>query len=642
MVLQTIRDRLSGIVAIFILLLLAIPFAFVGVNSYFQSGSTNMVALVDDTEITFTEFNQSFLNYRRRVQSIMGPAFDAAEFDSPIARREHLERMIDDTVLRNVVTGLDLDVDDDRLAERIRAIPSFQVDGQFNLEVYQAQLASQGRSAPQFENELRESLLMGQLPAGVRLSSFTTNSELKEYVALSEQTRTFSVVSVPADVEAVQTTFSDEEIAAWYEAHEQDFKTEEQVVIQYLEMNASDMSTFAEPDEETLRSRFETQKGRFISPEQRLVSHVLIQIERDADDATRETLRQQAQDIADRARAGEDFATLATENSQDLGSAGRGGDLGWIAPGDMVEAFENATYELSMSAPVSDPVETNFGWHVIQLREIEEASGQNFEEARETLVDEYRQEEAEREFLDIADRVVDIVYEDPTTLEAASLDTGIPLFMEGPFGRGGGEGLSANAEVVRAAFSDLVLLQGSVSDPVDIDLNHMILLRVDEHFPVATKPLEEVRGDIEAALRQEAANKAAEARANELLASLEAAGGTLAEVATAAGLEVLDVPEAPRQHAEPDGLVVTSVFKLPVPAEGEAINAVVEAADGYALVSLSNVTDGELPEGSVLGSRQFRRQMENTAAGIESKALIDQLRSMAEVQVFEENLGVAR
>lgn len=641
MVLQSIRERLSGIMAVFILVLLAIPFAFVGVNSYFQSGTENLVALVNDEEITFNEFNQSFLNYRRQMQSYLGEAYDPDQFDGLAARREHLDRMIDERLLEDAAARMGLDVDDERLAERIRGIPAFQVDGEFNPEVYQARLLGQGLTAKQFENDLRTSIILGQLPGALSASSFATRGEVQDFISLQAQTRSFDAVVVARDEESAPTEFSAEAVQAYYEKNAQDFRTEEQVLIEYIELDAATLDSPAEPDEEELRARFEEQKGRFITPEQRLVSHVLIEVDPEADEATIQTARQQAADLAARARAGEDFAALAEEFSDDAGSAVAGGDLGWVAPGFMVSAFEDAMYELTLENPVSDPVQTGFGWHVILLRDIRESEGQSFEEARETLLAEYHEEESERLFLDLADRLVDIVYEDPTTLEAASLDTGLPIQTAGPFSRQGGEGIAANAEVVEAAFSDLVLLQDSVSDPIDLGPNHMVMLRAREHLPSAVRPLEEVREDIVAALRSEAADLAAKQRADALLAEVNA-GRALAEVATEAGLEPVSVEDAARAHNEPDPLVVTGVFRLAPPAEDATHAAVVEAGNGYAVVVLRSVTPGALNEDSLIGREQYRRQIANAAASHEAWALRRQLQESADITVYEDNLGVSR
>ncbi|KAA9133043.1 hypothetical protein F3N42_01350 [Marinihelvus fidelis] len=636
--LQSIRDRLTGILAIVILGILVIPFAFVGVNSYFSSGTGNLVALVNDQEITFNEFNQSFLDYRRRLQAQMGDAFDASRFDGEVARREHLDQMIDETLLRQVAADLNLSVDDERLAQQIRDIPAFQVDGQFNADVYQSRLIAFGQSPTQFEAQLRNDLAVSQLPSGIQASSFATNREVRKYVALSEQQRSFATIMVPADMDAVSTEFSDEDIEAWYADNSEQFRTPEQVVIEYLELDASSVAAGEPPNDDVLRDQFEAQKNRFMTPEQRRVSHILVEVAPDAGDAAVETARERAEDIASRARDGEDFAALAEETSDDIGSASLGGDLGFIEPGVMVEAFENAVYEISTENPVSDPVQTGFGWHIIKLTEVREAEGQSFEEARETLLAEYREDEVDRAFLGLADRLVDVIYEDPTTLEAAALDLGLEVQTVGPFGRMGGEGIAANPDVVEAAFSDLVLLQGSVSDPIDLDDHHLVMVRLAEHLPAAIPPLEDVREGVIAGLRAERARDEAEARANALLASLED-GASLEDLAAGAGLELEQVDSAARRQATPDRALVGNVFRLKRPAEGETVDAVVETGTGYALVSLQSVVDGVVDEDSPLATRQARMMVGNAAASFDAWALVRQLREQADIEIFEDNLS---
>ena len=241
----------------------------------------------------------------------------------------------------------------------------------------------------------------------------------------------------------------------------------------------------------------------------------------DADEAVKETAKQKAEDLSKRAKAGEDFASLAKEYSQDPGSAKQGGDLGWVEPGVMVKAFEDAAYELSMANPVSKPIQTGFGWHVIKLLEVRKSSGMSFAEARPLLTKEYEEDQASRAFLEQADRLVDLIYEDPTTLDSAALAMNLKGKQAGPFTLAGGVGIAANPEVVSTAFLDTVLLQGSVSDPINIAEDHLVMIKLNKHLPVALKPLAEVRDEIIATLTANQAHDKAEAQANELLAALQ-------------------------------------------------------------------------------------------------------------------------
>jgi len=640
MVLQSIRERLTGVMAFTILGILVIPFAFVGVNQYFTSSSGNLVAKVNDKEITYNDFNQSFSDYRRQMQSLMGASFDPEEFDKLTAKRQHLDNMIDQQLITQAALSMGLDVDDATLSEKIRSIPAFQIDGKFNPDVYQSRLTVQGLTPKQFERDVRSQVIISQLPQSIGQGSIATPEELKDFVALVNQSRTFGAVMVPAQVsaETADGGVTDQEIDDWYKAHPDAYQSEEQVIIQYIELDAADMPAGAPPTEDYLKQQFESQKARFVTPEQRKVAHILIAVAPDADEAVKETARQKAEDLAKRARGGEDFAELAKEYSQDKGSAAEGGDLGWIEPGVMVKTFEDAMYKLTMDHPISDPVQTSFGWHVIELEDVREASGMTFDEARPTLLREYEDEQASRAFLEQADRLVDLIYEDPTTLDSAAEQMGLKVQEAGPFGREGGAGIAANPEVVKTAFSDLVLLQGSVSDPVNLSEDSLVMIKLKKHLPAALKPLDEVRGQVVATLSQNRARDEAQQRAEELLKAAREGSEPLEKVAQDAGLEYARFEDVQRTSTEPDAQLVKEIFRLPRPAEGGSDKVVLPTGKGFAVVVLESVKDGVLDSGNPQVRQQYRRYLANASASEEVAALMQQLRAVADIQVFEENI----
>jgi len=638
MVLQSIRERLTGILAFAILGILIIPFALVGVNEYFTSSGGNNVARINETEITFNDFNQSFSDYRRRMQSIMGAAYDPVQFDSLIVRRQHLDSLIDRELITQAAQSMGLDVDDETLAAEIRQISAFQVEGQFNADVYQSRLLGQGMTPKQFQREMRAQFVVSQLPISISSSSVATPVELEEFVGLTAQTRTFTAVLVPAETPETPVEINEEEITAWYESHSEDYQSEEQVIIEYVELDAAFLPVGQPPEEDVLREQFEAQQARFISPEQRQVSHILINVAANAGEADKETARQTAEDLSRRARDGEDFAALATEYSDDQGSAPAGGDLGWVESGVMVQAFENAMYELSMEQPISEPVETGFGWHVIQLRDIRESTGMTFEEARMTLVQEYEDDIAARAFLEQADRLVDLIYEDPTTLESAALVLEMPVNEVGPFPRSGGEGVAANPDVAAAAFSDLVLLQGSVSDPVNLDENRLVMIKLKEHLPVAVRPLTEVRDEIITTLNDKLARENAEAKATELLASLQAADTDLETLATESGLEFGIHEEIKRRTSVPDTMLVGEVFRMSAPAAETTVQEVLPTSNGFAVVELTSVKRGSLEGDELIAAEQYSRVIANGSASQETTAIMSQLRAAADIVVFEDRI----
>lgn len=675
MVLQVIRERLSGIIAFFIFGILIVPFAFVGVNSYFSSSTDNSVAKVNDVEITANDFSQGFQNYRRRMQSLMGENFDPEHFDQPIVRRQFLDSLIDQELIEQASEQSGLTVDDEHLVAAIQEVPAFQVDGVFNADVYQSRLQAQGTSAQEFESRMRSQLLLGQFPDAITSSAIATDSELARFVAFEDQQRSFKALVVKADlvVNAITDTAADaakeaadgkpvaeskvaepkvaepkvaepkvaepteEAIKAWYDSHPQLFRSQEQVTIEYIELDASKLDEDVAPDDDQLRARFEEQKSRFVSPETRLASHILIEVAAGADAAIVETARQTAADLAKRARDGEDFAALAKEYSKDAGSAPMGGDLGWIEPGFMVQAFEDGLYAMTLDAPISDPVQTSFGWHVIQLREIRPPEGMTFEEARETLLGEFLKETQERKYLELADRLVDLIYEDPTTLSSAAEELGLKVQEAGPFGRAGGEGLAANPAVVAAAFSDLVLEQASASDPVELGENHMAVVRLKEHKPETLQPLDEVRASVILGVHHDQAMQVAAERAAAIKVLVEGGADPLT-LAEEGKVELIEADAVLRSGKDQPADLLAQVFRMARPA-GDAPNiATVPLANGYAVVVLASVTDGQLKEDNLIGLQDYKRRIANSTANAEAFGFLRLLRKQSEIEVYEDRL----
>jgi peptidyl-prolyl cis-trans isomerase D len=674
MVLQSIRDRLTGIIAIFIFAILIIPFAFVGVSSYFTSDAVNALAVVNDQEITISEYSTAFQNYRRRMQAQLGQAFDPELFDQAIIRRQYLEQMIDEELLAQVSLEAGLAVDNQTLALAIREIEGFQVDGEFNTALYQARLNAQGSTPKRFEAEMRASIVYRQFPVSIASSAIATQWELADYAALVDQKRAFKAVIVPAEplvveellvedvvVEEVVETADDAEVVAaeeiiaaeevvelapveeeavlaWFEENKGDYLSPEMIEIEYLELDVATMGGSVEPEEEVLKGSFEEQKVRFVTPESRLASHILLEVDTAAAEVDVESAREQAEELAERARAGEDFAALAIEFSQDIGSSADGGDLGWVEPGFMVQAFEDGLYNLPAEGSISDPIQTGFGFHVIYLREIRPSEGMTYTEAREILVAEYRVEADERRYLEQADRLVDIIYEDPTTLDAAAQELGLEVMTAGPFGRSGDSiGISGNMEVVNTAFSDLVLAQGLVSDPVGMGDNHIVLVRMKEHLPETQLPLEDVRDQVVESIRSQRAMEAASVRAEELLASL--IGGTdIVSLAETSGLELIEQEAATRNAPQMEARLRREVFLLPKPAEDGPVRSVVALGDGYAVIQLDSVTDGEYSAEDALRAAQYTRRLSNGTASAEALGFVRMLREQSEIKIFEDKL----
>jgi peptidyl-prolyl cis-trans isomerase D len=236
--------------------------------------------------------------------------------------------------------------------------------------------------------------------------------------------------------------------------------------------------------------------------------------------AAQKAALEKAQAIAAEAKAGKDFAALAKADSADLGSKAQGGDLGWLEKGVTDPAFESALFAMK-KGDISDPVKTDEGYHIIQLRDVHPEKVRGFDEVKADLTKQYLDSERERVYSDVSGKLTDAVYQDPTSLTGAAKELNLPLQKTPLFTRAGGEGIAANPAVVKAAFSNAVLTEGNTSDPVELGPNHIVFVRVDQHEKSVPKPLDQLYDQIKKKLADQELAKQAKEQADVLNARLE-------------------------------------------------------------------------------------------------------------------------
>lgn len=632
--LQAIRDRITGIVAIFVLGLLAVPFLFFGVESYIRSVPQDAVAVVGDDEISSSQFQTSFANYRAELRRQQGDAFDEVATNQPLARREHLEGMIDQLLLRQHAASLGLEVTDGALARIIGEIPAFQIDGRFDQETYRQLLRGTGRTPRSFERELREDLMVSLVPQALAASTVITEAEIDQMLAIQQERRSVSYIEVSYEDFVDGIEVSDDDIESYYANNIDRFMTTERVSVSYVELHASDLAEGLELSEAELRNRYDAAQERYLLPEARRASHILIATgaERSLDEAL-----DKARELRLRLLDGEDFAELAETYSDDPGSAAEGGDLGLVQPGEMVTPFEDALYELGEAGDLSEPVETRFGVHLIRLDDIRPPQGMSFEEAREEIQAEHIERESEVRFIEMSERMVDLVFADDSTLEPLARELGLEIQTTAPFSRRGGQGIAADRRVIDAAFSDLVLLEGSVSDPIELDRNHMVVIKLDQHQPSEPRPLEEVTQEIRELLIRERAAERARERADGLMARIRDESVELAEIAEEAELELVESESLGRFDFQHGTDMVSAVFRLPAPSAGATLH-VLPKGRNFVVLRLESVTSGNPAEASEIERMMARQQLQFARMDAEVSGLVEYLRSRTDIRVLEDRL----
>ncbi|MCD9097009.1 peptidyl-prolyl cis-trans isomerase [Luteimonas fraxinea] len=660
--LQALRDKTSGWIAIAIVAVLAVPFAFFGMEQYLFQNNADYAAKVEappkwwqsapdwwlvrkfawsSAEVSAEEFRQTFDSMREQRRQQEGEAFDARAFETMESKREVLEQLIDRAVLGLAADRANIVVGDAQVQEIIQSIPAFQVEGRFDPQRYQMALQSTQppRTPREFQEGIRIDLQRALVPQSIAETAFVTTGESTRLMRLLGERRDVSFVVVPPlAVDAAEVSQADQQ--AWYESHAARYREPEKVALEYVELKAAADAGAenATVDEAEARAHFEQVKSRFATAERRRASHILVEVPAGADEATQQAAQKKAADIAAKAQApGADFAALARENSDDPGSKDGGGDLGWVEKGMMAGAFEDALFAMQPNA-VSAPVRTDFGWHVLQLREVDAGKPVAFEDVREQMEKEVSEGDSSRVYNEQVGRFVDEINKNPMSLEPAAAAGGVQIQTIAPFARGAGSGIAANNAVVQAAFSEALTQDGTVSDPIEIGPNQTVFIRVTSHTPERAQPLAQVSERVIAEVRADRARKQAEQAADAMVAEIKG-GKTLQALAGERQLQAQDVPGIPRGAPVPDASASQAYFRAAPPTGDTPTPGKVMLADGSSVVfAVTKVEPGKPEDASEQEQRMLRQQLGSLLGSEDAEIMQRSLRREMKITVNEARL----
>jgi len=634
--LQMIRDHAQGWIAWGIVILISIPFAVWGVHNYVSNASSVGVAKVNGVEIELPEFQQALQRQRNQLRSLLGT--DASRLiDDARLRDATLRRLVTDEVILQTARAAGMRIGDAQLAYAIQHQKQFLADGKFSPVNYRQFLSGQGLSPGRFERDYQRSLLLEQVADGVTWSAFVTQHELDRLARLSKETRRYAELVVSAAKYRNPQAVSDDAVRARYEQNKTGYQSPEQVRLAYLEVSRAKIAQGIEVSDADLRALYESQKANFSAPERRKASHILIQVANGADAKTVAAARKRIDAIRREYEQGAKFADLARKYSEDPGSAKKGGDLGYFERGIMEPSFEKAAFSMSVG-DVSEPIRTLFGWHLIKLTGIDKTHAPSFDEVRPRLLKDARAQRAEKIYLDDVERVSNLTFENPESLEPAADAVGLQVKETGFVARDGegGEGIAKNPKVLEAAFSADVLSGGNNSEAIDVDDGRVVVVRVLEHRAAARRPLAEVSAEIRSELAAEAAGKAAAKAAAALLDRLRT-GEPAAQVAANAALSWTAERSTTRSAAKGENDVIDTVFKMARPSGDTPRFDALQLGNGdVVIVALRGVTEGEIPQNEA--AKTARRTLSAQHGGGAFSALSLALRSRAKIETFKQNL----
>ena len=637
--LQAIRNKMHGWPSVILLGICVLAMSLFGMESYFTSRNDTFVAKVGKHEISQNDFQNRVNQLRQQAADEQGDHFDSSVFEKPEVKQQILDAMVDQQLLLQTNDDWGMRVSDQAVRDYIATIPAFQLNNQFDPTTYRTYLESQRKTPDSFESDIRSSLSGQLIPDAVNDTTIVTDATMDRFLSLISQRRDLRYFVLPRP-KLADDQVTDAQIDAFYKAHQADYMNPEQVSVKYLEVNGADLKPDAAPSDDDLKKRYEDEKQRFVQPEQRLVSHILINVPANATPDQQKAALAKAEKIAAQATPG-NFASLAKQDSEDLGSKIQGGDLGWLQKGVTNAPFEAAMFALQKNQ-ISKPVLSPDGYHIIFLRDLRSGETKPFNEVRDQLVKELSTGGKDRKYNEVAGKLSDNTYQNPSSLEPAAAALSIPIKTTVLFSRkGGSDALSSNPKFVAAAFGDDVLVQGNNSALIDLGNNHSVVLHIDKHVPAALRPLAEVKADVQKKILDERTVAAEKKQADEMIASLNK-GDAMTSVAASVHATIKTVVEAVRSQA-PQAQVTAATtpapllkqaFLMPHPAAGKSQFAAVDMQDGtFALLAVDKVQDGDLSKVPPEEHDALRQQMAQAYGAEATRELIEQLRAKTKIQI---------
>ena len=586
----------------FILALIALPFAFFGVDYYFR-GDTGpaTVATVGRDKITQQEYDEVLREQQDRMRQQLGRAYDPAMFDTPEVRYALVEQLVNQRLLESQARAGRFRVTDGQLAQFISQLPAFQEDGKFSPDRYKLVLAAQGMSPLQFEQRVRNELMLAPLQEPVVNANIVARASAERYLSLLEQQREVQVATVDAGPFVKDVNVDDAAVKAYYEQNLTAFQTPEQAKVEYVMLTQEALAARVKVEPADVKAAYEAASKQYTTQEERQAAHILITVKPDAKDDEKAAALKKAEALLAQAKANPaKFGELAKANSQDPGSAPQGGDLGAFARGAMVKPFEDAVFA-AKPGDIVGPVQTDFGSHVIKVNGVTPSRVQSFDDVKAQIEADLRKQKAAQTFASDAEKFQNMVYEQADSLApvAKALDVKVettPLVTRSQM-----QALAqGNAKFTQALFSPESIQAKRNTEAIEIAPNVLMSGRIVEYKPATPRPFADVQAEIKRQLVQRGASEMAQKAGTAKLAALEA-GKT--DTGVSFGKSMLVARNQPQPGLPPDA--VAKIFQVGVsklPAYAGAVNE----SGGYSIFKLVKIVDPPAPDPAKLAMASSR------------------------------------
>ena len=593
------------------LALIAITFATWGIESYTRfRGARDAVASVNGMEISQREFGEEIRRQQEQMQRMFGGAVDPSTLDSPETRRLVLESLISQRLIASEASRAHMFMSRDAVIDAITQAPEFQENGKFSPAKYSAYLAGRGITDQGNVAELQSRIPLIRIASAVADTAIPPRIVAARLAALEAQKREVAEVRIPVQQFLPQVKVDDAQVKAHYDSNQADYRTPERVRAEYIVLSAEALARQEPPTDAEVKAAYDARASQFRVEEQRRASHILVKTREEADKLLAELKKNPGR-----------FAELAKKNSQDPGSAEKGGDLGFFGRGMMVKPFEEAVFKLNPNE--MQVVESEFGFHVVRVTGIQAGKARPYDEVRKDLAEELARQKGQRKFAEAAEAFSNLVYEQPDSLKPAAERFKLQVQTTGWIAKSARQELGAldNPKLLAALFSSDALKNKRNTDAIEVAPSTLVAARVLEHQPAAQRGFDEVKNDIAELLRRREASALALKDGQAKLEKLRKGEDAGVKWPAPRLVSRREAQGLPFNVLRP--VVAADVSKLP------AYVGVPIPDAGYVLVRISKVIEDQPKD----GDPQLTARAAQLYGNAQYEAYVESLRARADIEV---------
>ena len=632
--LETIRNHARGWIAKVILGLIAVTFALFGVDSYMQGGggSEQIVASVGKTKVSRQEYDRALQTQIDQMREAMGERFDRASTETPEFKKRVLQELLDRKALLLAAEQQGFQLNDQYFKSALMAIPAFEENGAFSQQRFEALLRQRNMTPADFEAEVRNSYLLETQVSPILFGTLIPTATVSQLARILTQQREISLaVLTPGEV-ATQVKISEADIKNYYDSHRAEFSEPEKIRVEYLTLSIETAMAEIPVSDKEVSDYYQANAARLAQPEQRSASHVLLSIPKGADAATKAKLSAKAAQLtAELQKNPASFAEVARKESQDPGSAAQGGSLGSFGRGAMVKSFDDAVFSMK-KGEIRGPVESEFGFHIIRLDDIQPATAIPLDTIKADIAAELRKQKVQIQFSELAENFSNLVYEKADSLKPAADALKLTIQTTDWMSKKSAPAPFSSPKLSPVIFSADTIKSRQNTEAIEVTPGVLVAARVIEHRPAVAKNLNEVRATIEQQLRAKQTATLLNAKGEATIAQLRQGkepGLRWTEFRTVNRQQSLGLDQAAM-----DAIFRADTRKLP------AYTGLAAADGSYRIVRITRVLEGASIDPALTAS--VKKGVQEALARADLQAVIQLAKSSHKVEIRDNALETGK